>query len=114
MGHGHVKPNVDGSTARCGGPSLCAECAFELASITQTKEIKMETATKEIAKEFRTYQLSQTAIDQSNYIRAKFDEILSAVENVVPPGNERYVALVKTKLEEACMFSIKAISQVNL
>jgi hypothetical protein len=28
-GHGHVTPNPDGSKARCGGPSLCPECARE-------------------------------------------------------------------------------------
>ena len=30
MGHGHVKPNPDGTRARCGGPKICAECAREL------------------------------------------------------------------------------------
>lgn len=31
MGHGHVKPNPDGSKARCGGPGLCDECSKEYA-----------------------------------------------------------------------------------
>lgn len=30
MGHGHVNPNKDGSLARCGGPSICKECATEV------------------------------------------------------------------------------------
>lgn len=34
-GHGHVKPNPDGSKARCGGPALCSECARELAEAGQ-------------------------------------------------------------------------------
>jgi hypothetical protein len=29
MPHGHVKPNDDGSKARCGGPAFCDECAVE-------------------------------------------------------------------------------------
>lgn len=33
MGHGHVIPNKDGSLARCGGPAICSECAYELGSI---------------------------------------------------------------------------------
>jgi hypothetical protein len=32
MNHGHVTKNKDGSTARCGGPTICSECALELAS----------------------------------------------------------------------------------
>lgn len=30
-GHGHVYPRPDGNRARCGGPSMCAECAKDLA-----------------------------------------------------------------------------------
>ena len=26
-GHGHVYPRIDGTKARCGGPSMCRECA---------------------------------------------------------------------------------------
>ena len=28
-GHGHVFPRPDGVKARCGGPALCSECAFD-------------------------------------------------------------------------------------
>lgn len=38
MGHGHVKPNADGSKARCGGPAICSECALELAA-TDVKKV---------------------------------------------------------------------------
>lgn len=33
--HGHVTPNPDGSKARCGGPSICTQCATELAATGQ-------------------------------------------------------------------------------
>lgn len=32
-GHGHVTPNADGTRARCGGPSICAQCALEFARL---------------------------------------------------------------------------------
>lgn len=28
-GHGHVRPNPNGSVARCGGAALCVKCAAE-------------------------------------------------------------------------------------
>lgn len=31
-GHGHVKPNADGSKARCGGPRICKVCSAEKAA----------------------------------------------------------------------------------
>lgn len=33
MGHGHVTPNADGTKARCGGPSICHECARDAAQL---------------------------------------------------------------------------------
>lgn len=32
VGHGHVFPRPDGMKARCGGPSMCSECAKDLAA----------------------------------------------------------------------------------
>lgn len=32
-GHGHVTPNLDGMRARCGGPTICRDCALELARL---------------------------------------------------------------------------------
>lgn len=31
VGHGHVYPRPDGVRARCGGPSICSECAKDAA-----------------------------------------------------------------------------------
>lgn len=36
MNHGHVKPNPNGSKARCGGPAICKDCATELAQYLET------------------------------------------------------------------------------
>jgi hypothetical protein len=34
-GHGHVWARPDGMKARCGGPSICSECALDLARYQQ-------------------------------------------------------------------------------
>ena len=33
-GHGWVRPRLDGSKARCGGPAICSECALEAGSLS--------------------------------------------------------------------------------
>lgn len=33
LGHGHVRPNPDGTKAKCGGPALCLQCANELRGV---------------------------------------------------------------------------------
>lgn len=38
VGHGHVRPNPDGSKARCGGPAICSVCALELAAQSELPE----------------------------------------------------------------------------
>jgi hypothetical protein len=40
MTHGHVKPNPDGSKARCGGPGICPECAIELGLSIKEQRLK--------------------------------------------------------------------------
>ena len=37
-GHGHVYPRPDGAKARCGGPSICSECARDYARYTREKD----------------------------------------------------------------------------
>lgn len=39
MTHGHVKPNPDGSKARCGGHGICPECNTELALIVKEHKL---------------------------------------------------------------------------
>jgi len=38
-GHGHVHPRPDGVRARCGGPTICSDCAVELAAVTGKPEL---------------------------------------------------------------------------
>lgn len=40
MSHGHVRPNPDGSKARCGGPMFCSECAMEYARFNKKSDTK--------------------------------------------------------------------------
>jgi hypothetical protein len=38
-GHGHVWPRPDGVRARCGGPAICKDCAFDEGSKRMTANI---------------------------------------------------------------------------
>lgn len=37
-GHGHVWPRPDGVKARCGGPALCKQCAFDAGEALETRQ----------------------------------------------------------------------------
>lgn len=54
LSHGHVIPNPDGTRARCGGPTLCAICALELANL-QAKELKEAERFRAIADRLMAY-----------------------------------------------------------
>ena len=42
-GHGHVIPNKRaGNVKRCGGPSVCGECAAELANLSSDDKKALE------------------------------------------------------------------------
>ena len=44
-------------------------------------------------------------------IRLKFNNLLLDIVAEIPKGNERYAAIVRTKLEESCLFAIKAVTK---
>lgn len=69
------------------------------------------TAQKQIAPEFATWPSEGPTRESIDEVRVQFDQLLDAVSLRVPPENGRYLALVKTKLEEACMFAVKAIAK---
>ncbi len=65
--------------------------------------------------EFQTHRLNAEGIKKVERVKGLFDEFLrdlteeSLTPDIqLPPG--RHLSIVKTKLEEACMFAVKAVS----
>lgn len=68
--------------------------------------------------EFQTHRLNEAGIAKIEEVKRLFDNLVfsftaSSLDNdggspFLPPG--RYLSIVKTKLEEACMFAVKAVS----
>lgn len=67
--------------------------------------------TSKIADEFASWPMKDTQVSSANEVRGKFDELLTLISNRTPPHNARYLALVKTKLEEASFFAVKGIAK---
>lgn len=62
-----------------------------------------------IDKLFDYHKLNQHGLARVNNIAVSFDSLLGALEaNGCQPGRE--FSIVKTKLEEACMFAKKAVA----
>ena len=55
--------------------------------------------------EFAALAMNDTAVAKSRVIREAFSEALTAIKQHVKPGRE--LALVTTKLQEACMWAIR-------
>jgi len=64
-----------------------------------------------IAAEFNSWHMQQAQVDRASVIRQGFSNLQSDIESSIAPGNGRYMAMVKTKLEEACMFAVKGIAK---
>lgn len=60
---------------------------------------------------FTVHKLNDNGLAKSKVIAESFDELLGKLAAVVPEGRE--LALVKTKLEEACFFAKKGMSKAN-
>lgn len=69
------------------------------------------TAQKQVAPEFGTWPANDTQVKIMWEVRHQFDRLLDTIGLVTPPANARYLSIVKTKLEEACMFAIKGITK---
>ena len=63
----------------------------------------------EIRNEFKAHELNDAGAARVADVRKLFSVHLNNVSSVVGEGG-REMAIVKTKLEEACMFAIRAIS----
>jgi hypothetical protein len=65
----------------------------------------------QVADEFASWPMTQSGEEAANFIRVKFHDLLSTIAMNTPPQNARYLALVKTKLEEASFFAIKGVAK---
>ncbi len=61
--------------------------------------------------QFRVHMLTDEGKSKAKDIAQAFDECLSTLELVCPDGRE--LAIVRTKLEEACFFAKKSMANVN-
>lgn len=59
-------------------------------------------------KEFQVHMLSDIGKTKAVVVAVAFDELLDKLLNTCPAGRE--LALVKTKLEEACFFAKKSLT----
>lgn len=57
---------------------------------------------------FDSKRLNDDGVRNVAEVRAAFDALLAKVETLTPSGRE--LAIVKTKLEEACFFAVKGIA----
>lgn len=59
--------------------------------------------------EFEVHLLNVRGQQKAKAIAEAFDRLLGEIEQIVPPSG-RNIAIVKTKLEEACFFAKKAMA----
>lgn len=63
--------------------------------------------------EFQAFHLNEEGRIAVSMVRREFDELLTKItegpEPLCVPGRE--LSIVKTKLEEACMFAVKAVAK---
>lgn len=64
-----------------------------------------------VAPEFATWPIEGNAFQNAEAIRTAFDGLLNTITPMIAKGNERYLSVVKTKLEEACFFAIKGVAR---
>jgi len=64
-----------------------------------------------VAAEFGTWPIEGATVENANTVRINFDKLLTTITPMFQDGNERYLAIVKTKLEEACFFAIKGVAK---
>ena len=65
----------------------------------------------ELASEFGSWPCDAEKIKALNEVKAAFDQLLKKIEKSIPSYNGRYLAMVRTDLEVACMKAVKGISR---
>lgn len=64
-----------------------------------------------VAPEFAAWPIEGNALENVNKVRTAFDTLLTTITPLFASGNERYLAMTKTHLEEACFDAIKGIAK---
>lgn len=64
-----------------------------------------------VATEFGTWPIEGANLENADNVRISFDKLLATITPMIQKGNERYLSIVKTKLEEACFFAIKGVAK---
>ena len=59
-------------------------------------------------REFEVHKLNEAGMEKAKLIASHFDTLLDALLKIAPVGRE--MAIVRTKLEEACFFAKKSIA----
>ena len=57
---------------------------------------------------FSSVQLNTEGLMKVNNIRVAFTQLLDELESILP-GNSREISIIKTKLEEASFYAVKAV-----
>lgn len=57
---------------------------------------------------FNTVALSEVGIVRVNEVRTAFSLVLETLEDILP-GNSREISIIRTKLEEASFYAVKAV-----
>lgn len=61
-------------------------------------------------KEFETHRLSEAGMTKAGGIGGQFEALLYSLEALAEGGDQRCMAIMRTKLEEACFFAKKAMA----
>jgi hypothetical protein len=60
-------------------------------------------------KEFKVHRLNASGMMLAKQLAGNFDVLLESLKGFIPEG--RYLAIVRTKLEEACFFAKKGLAE---
>lgn len=66
-----------------------------------------------IRKEFQVHRLNERGMDRAHQLASHFSDLLNNIEALIPTENgphQRELAIVRTKLEEACFFAKRALA----
>lgn len=64
-----------------------------------------------VAPEFGAWPIQGSTLENVNNARAIYNDLLEKITPMFTKGNERYLAIVKTNLETACLYTIKGIAK---